>query len=200
MTTPEFYIRTTGAGDVPGNALTIGGHVFLSGCGFPAQELATYAFFLPDGRVVTGETLVDEIGSWEVRWWSVPGEPLGEYRFEFYSSAGVYSAPFVVYDAAGPLVSHDCGSDAVTVALIGFQPGEEALLARYADAPANNLLDYGYVTIGPDGSAMVTLPREDVVLIVIGQNAQPMDWYDTNGNDLTVLASEMEYLICSFSE
>jgi hypothetical protein len=200
---PEFYIFATGGGYLPGDAdndLTIGGHVYLSGCAFPALEWASYAFYLPDGRVDSGEILIDEFGYWEVRWWSVPGEPLGEYIFEFYSSLGVHSANFVVFSPTESLISYDCSPYEVTVILIGFQPGEEVLLGRYANESGDNLIDYGYFTIGPDGTAIFTLPREDVLLIAIGQNTRPQLWQDANGNDITVSVSASGYLLCAFLE
>jgi hypothetical protein len=203
---PEFYITTTGypgRPDINVNALITGGRAIFEGCGFPPLETATVAFYFPDGRVDSDQIQIDKAGQWEVTWWSLPEEPLGEYIFEFISSTGAYTANFVVFEPPEPEIAFDCSPDQMTILLVGFEPGEEVLLGRYAleaNEAGENLLGYEYATIGPDGSAMFSRPREDVLMIAIGRNAQPWEFEEQDGNIVTILSSAHQFLVCAFLE
>jgi hypothetical protein len=195
---PEMTLTTSGNAALPddSHALTIGGRAYLLGCGFPPLETATATFYLPDGRVESGPVQIDEAGSWSVTWWSLPDEPLGVYRFEFAASVGVFPAEFTVYEATRPAITYECGPKQALVLLAGFAGGEEVLLARYANAPGENLIGYEYVTVRSDGTALFTLPLENALLVVIGQEAQPVQWIDVFGNEVEFVASDYIYLIC----
>jgi hypothetical protein len=184
------------------NQLPLGGMLELQGCGFPPSEVATYAYILPDGQAVTGQLSIDESGFWTSSWWSVPGEPLGEYGFELTSSIGVHPITFTVYAPSIPLIMSQCrtGEWAMTV-LTGFAPGEEVLLGRYvlaAGMGGGPLTDYEYVTIGPDGTAVIYPPPEESLIVAIGQNAQmvtrpSMDWT----SEVTLVASAISEMYCN---
>jgi hypothetical protein len=195
---PEMSLTTSGNDALAddSNALTIGGRAYLVGCGFPPLETATATFYLPDGRVESGPVQIDEAGSWSVTWWSLPDEPLGVYRFEFAASVGAFATEFTVYEATQPAITYECGPEQSLVLLAGFADGEEVLLARYVNAPGDNLLDYEYVTVRSDGTALLTLPLDSALLVVVGQEAQPVQWVDVYGKEVAFVASDYVYLIC----
>jgi hypothetical protein len=179
----------------------LGGWLTIDGCGFPPSEIANYTFRLPDGSVDSSQVNIDEYGDWYVEWWSLPGEPLGEYGFDLVSSAGVHTAHFTVYSPTTPVMTGACRGGQAALVLTGFAPGEEVLLGRYVYTPESgfmgNLVDYVYVLIGSDGTAIVNPPPEDAFFVAIGQNVQTFTTYDYDGDrEIAYQASVTSELYC----
>jgi hypothetical protein len=172
--------------------VALGGWLTISGCGFPPSEMANYTFRLPDGSVDSNQVAIDEVGGWYVEWWSLPGEPLGEYGFDFASSAGLHTVHFTVYKPTMPVMTGVCRGGEAAMVLTGFAPGEEVLLGRYVYAPeggfTGNLAGYDYVLIGPDGTAVVNPPPEDAFFVAVGQSAQTFTTYEIDGNEIAEIA------------
>jgi hypothetical protein len=178
----------------------LGGWLTIDGCGFPPSEVATYTFRLPDGSVDSSQVEIDQYGDWSTVWWSLPGEPLGEYGFDFVSSAGLHTVQFTVYSPTMPVMTGACRGGEAALVMTGFVPGEEVLLGRYVYAPeggfTGNLVDYEYVLVGPDGTVVVNPPPEDAFFVAIGQNVQTFTAYNLDGNDIAYQASVTSELYC----
>jgi hypothetical protein len=178
----------------------LGGWLTIFGCGFPPSEIANYTFRLPDGSVDSSQIDIDEYGDWYVEWWSLPGEPLGEYGFDFASSAGLHTVHFTVYNPTMPVMTGACNWVEAALVMTGFTPGEEVLLGRYVYAPeggfTGDFAGYEYVPIGPDGTAVVNPPPENAYFVAIGQDTQTFTTYDFDGNEITYQASVENELVC----
>jgi hypothetical protein len=201
---PEVTMVIPGRDDY---SLSRGGHAYLSGCNFPPLEMGFSNFYLPDGTVDSVQIRIDEEGNWSTRWWSLPGEPLGEYRFEFVSSAGTYTKSFLVRESDLPRITFDCSfyqiNDQIDVLLVGFKPGEDVVLATYSSAPGSErltLIGFEFINIGMDGSMTFSRPRDPVYLLAVGKNAQLEVREDSSGNEIAVPVSASAYVNCTSLE
>jgi hypothetical protein len=197
---PQRYSRDYEEGD----SVMIGEIVSVHGCDFPAGEQVQVTFLLPDGTSEQGLMSAGTQGSgsdglWSTKWYTVPGEPVGLYRVEIRSASAILLEEFRVVSPAKPIftVALTCIEDEPVAygILTGFVPAEEVLIARYSCCgwreEEGNLMDYWYVKVGLDGSAIIQLPNEsDALVLAIGAQRQ------VEAEDGELLVSAFDYVYC----
>jgi hypothetical protein len=166
-----------------GDSIMIGEIVGVHGCDFPAGEQAQVTFFLSDGTSEQGLISAGTQGSgsdglWSTKWYTVPGEPVGLYRVEIRSASAILHEEFRVVSPSKPVFTIACiNYEPVAYGILtGFVPAEEVLIARYSCCgwveEEVNLMDYWYVKVGLDGSAIIQLPNESALVLAIGAQRQ----------------------------
>lgn len=173
----------------------LGMQFIIEGCDFQNGEQVSVTFELPDGNIeeTTTKAAEDPTGTWEVIWWSIPGEPFGNYNVIVESTSGVFFESFRVSPPPKPVLIVSCTKyqPKGLVILTGFLPQEEVLIAFYDNSfeDDSNLIDYGYVQIDPDGTAMFESPYTDEVLVAaFGQDRGDRTFFDQSGNEMQVSA------------
>jgi hypothetical protein len=96
------------------------------------------------------------------------------------------------------LTTNCTNEEEMTAVLTGFVPGEEVLLGRYdlsLETYKGVLAGYDYSRIGPDGTAVATLPRSPW-LVAIGQMLRPAKQFGEFPTETNYIASAISQLLC----
>lgn len=157
------------------NPVVIGEQVEINGCGFSPREQIQITLFLPNNTQEQFKVDTSEYGSFFLNWWATPGVMMGKYQIEVASVSSTLYQEFWIGLPSKPIFIADC-MDKETPAsgvLTGFAPFEEVLMASYSccGMPGNekNLVDHWYVQVNQDGTAVIQLPKEDILVTAIGK-------------------------------
>lgn len=162
----ESWIRLT----LDETDMTRGKVLWIEGCDYPPGERISISLLLPGGTEHEFENrTTDEYGNWEANWWSWPGEPMGTYEYRVVSDSGSFEDTVYISESPEPfMLNMKYNESEAYLVLTGFQPGEEILIALYGNfSNFNNddyriaLLDYWYLTIEQDGTAVTTFPTSN---------------------------------------
>lgn len=182
---PEVYFKEfngSGPADIyeGDKPISPGKYIIVQGCYFPPGEVVTVTYYLPDGTSSSSNWQADVDGYWNSAWWSVPGEPYGEYEVYIESASGSASLFFSVAPAEEPVMTAACdpSSSEGELLLTGFVPGEEILLGWYyynETQGLGNLEGYEHYTIEVDGTLALTIPNERILFVAYGSES-PHYW------------------------
>jgi hypothetical protein len=180
---PNVYLSVYG-GSIPnpsdvrgyeeGGSVMIGEIVKVHGCDYPAGEQIRATIYLPNS--IHEQFLISSSEDvWSLTWVTIPSDPTGLYEIEIQSTSTILREEFLVILPSKPIFTITCSDDERSAhgILTGFVPTEEVLVARYSccgwDTEEDNLMDYWYVKVRPDGSLIAELPKEESTILAIGR-------------------------------
>jgi hypothetical protein len=177
---PAVYLnRRTGSINPPnperGDTIVLGQIILVEGCLFQPGETVTATFILPDGRTEQASAQVPldpgHAGEWEIPWYSLPDEPLGEYTVEIESpNTGNASLQFHIKQATSPVLIGLCTpSNECLLILTGFQSSEQVMIGQYNSEGKLTYSDF--FIMETDGSKEITVPAEDCLYVAIGRQS-----------------------------
>jgi hypothetical protein len=199
--------------------------IYVEGCSYSSSEVVEVKIERPDDQIESTIVTASESGEWYVDMRIIPTDPLGTYRVIATSQSGTFTGNFMIEESIRPNVSSTpCESfprpnwssvrqfpeDLVT--LKGFQPGEEVLMAIYANTDDNkgvnlpedkafSLLNTWYVKVDEHGGAVTNFPPGDIStvrIVAIGQKTPlPFAWPD--GDPIQPMISAATNHFCSIA-